>query len=531
MSNEAAYFQATGLSKSFGGVKVLSDVALDIGTNQVIGIVGENGAGKTTLFNILSGIVRPDSGEMVLDSQPFKPINYLAAKASGISRVFQEQALIPNILVYENLLLSYEGMFTRMGQFLDKKKMIEMAQRIVEPVGLDIDVRRPTSEYSFSKRQLIEIARACLVPTELLGIDHPVVLLDEPTSALEKGDEENFRLLISRLRRRSSIVFVSHRLTEVLELTDVIYVLKDGQLVERLKSSQADERMLHGLMVGRDREADYYHEAAQIDVFNNSNTIAVRKLSRATEYTDVSFEVRKGEVVGLGGLMNSGKSECGKGVAGISPPDTGDVTLCDGSPCYPSIHKLVSDGLAYVPAERLSEGMISAFSAAWNLSLAGRMEKFVTRYGFWRHQHEQKVTEKYIQDLAIKAPGPSAICATLSGGNQQKIVLSRWLYRKPKFLILDNPTRGVDAGAKEEIYKLIRELCAQGVGILLITDDLLELIGLSSRVIIMQHGNITKIIDAHAQAKPTERQLIEAMLTEVTTVMPDTEQRNREPAL
>lgn len=515
MNVEAAFFQATGLSKSFGGAQVVTDVSLDIGANQVIGIVGENGAGKTTLFNMISGIVRPDAGSMTLDGRPFSPKNYLGAKASGISRVFQEQALIPNILVYENLLLSYESMFTRLGQILDKKKMIEMAKRIVEPVGLDIDVRRPTSDYSFSKRQLIEIARACLVPTELLGINHPVVLLDEPTSALEKGDDETFRKLISRLRKRSSIVFVSHRLTEVLELTDIIYVLKDGHLVERLNSSDADERTLHGLMVGRDRESDYYHEASQIDEFSKSNVFSAKGLSRADEYVDVSFDVRQGEVVGLGGLMNSGKSEFGKGAAGIVPPDKGEVVLGDGSPEAPSIHKLVGEGLAYIPAERLTEGMISAFTASWNLSLAGRMENFVNRFGLWRHRHEQKVTEKYISDLSIKAPGAAAVCATLSGGNQQKIVLSRWLCRNPTFMILDNPTRGVDAGAKEEIYKLIRNLCARNVGILLITDDLLELIGLSSRVIIMQHGRIAKVINAPARSKPTERQLIEAMLTEV----------------
>ncbi len=530
MSDEAAYFQATGLSKSFGGAQVISDVSLDIGENEVVGIVGENGAGKTTLFNIISGIVRPDAGDMTLRGQPFKPRNYLGAKASGISRVFQEQALIPNILVYENLLLSYEAMFTRWGEILDKKKMVEMAERIVEPVGLDIDVRRPTSDYSFSKRQLIEIARACLVPTELLGIDHPIVLLDEPTSALEKGDEENFRKLISKLRTRSSIVFVSHRLTEVLELTDSIYVLKDGQLVERLNSAEADERTLHGLMVGRDRESDYYHEALQIDAFAGATAFAVKGLSRAKEYHDVTFDVRQGEVVGLGGLMNSGKSEFGKGAAGIVLPDRGEVTLSDGPSEYPSIHKLVSDGLAYVPAERLTEGMINSFPVTWNLSLAGRMENFVNRFGLWRHRHEQDVAEEYIESLSIRAPGPTAICSTLSGGNQQKVVLSRWLCRNPKCLILDNPTRGVDAGAKEEIYALIRELCATKVGILLITDDLLELIGLSNRVIIMQHGRIAKIIDAPAKSKPTERQLIEAMLTEVSPPLPGSDQQGKQTA-
>ncbi len=518
MGDETIHFRASGLSKSFGGAPVVDDVSLDVGRNQVIGIVGENGAGKSTLFNIMSGIVEPDAGQMTIGGQSYRPQGYGDAVAAGISRVFQEQALIPNILVYENLLLSHERMFSRWGQWLDKKKMIETARRIVEPVGLDIDVRRPTSGYNFSTRQLIEIARACVVPTELLNIERPVVLLDEPTSALEKGDEENFRKLISRLRQQASIMFVSHRLTEVLELSDVIYVLKDGCLVSKVDPQEADERMLHGLMVGREREADYYHEAGQVSGASGNPAVCdIRELSRAGEYSRVSFKVHKGEVVGLGGLMNSGKSEFGKGVAGIVPPDSGTVAIAGRPAASPSISELTRIGVAYVPAERLTEGMIGAFSVAWNLSLAGGMDKFANWYGRWRHRHERDVTADYIGKLAIKAPGAGSVCATLSGGNQQKIVLARWLCRDPRLLILDNPTRGVDAGAKEEIYKLIRGLCEQGVGVLLITDDLLELIGLSNRVVIMQHGAVTNIVEAPQHAKPTERQLIEAMLTEAAT--------------
>jgi ABC-type branched-subunit amino acid transport system ATPase component len=323
MENGAIEFRGTGLSKSFGGVPVLSDIDLEIARNQIIGIVGENGAGKTTLFNIMSGIVAPDAGTMTFRGNPYSPQRYSDATALGISRVFQEQALIPNILVYENLLLSHERSFARWGQWVEKKRMIDTAQQVIDQAGLDIDVRRRTSTYSFSKRQLIEIARACIVPTEILGIEHPVVLLDEPTSALEKSDEENFRKLITRLRERASIIFVSHRLTEVLELSDVIYVLKDGRLVAEVDPAEADERTLHGLMVGREREADYYHEGSQRDVGEAPVSFKVRNLTRGGEYDDVSLDVRRGEVIGLGGLLNSGKSEFGKGAAGIVPPDSG----------------------------------------------------------------------------------------------------------------------------------------------------------------------------------------------------------------
>jgi ribose transport system ATP-binding protein len=514
MDNGAIEFRGTGLSKSFGGVPVLSDIDLEIARNQIIGIVGENGAGKTTLFNIMSGIVAPDAGTMTFRGNPYSPQRYSDATALGISRVFQEQALIPNILVYENLLLSHERSFARWGQWVEKKRMIDTAQQVIDQAGLDIDVRRRTSTYSFSKRQLIEIARACIVPTEILGIEHPVVLLDEPTSALEKSDEENFRKLITRLRERASIIFVSHRLTEVLELSDAIYVLKDGRLVAEVDPAEADERTLHGLMVGREREADYYHEGSQRDVGEAPVSFKVRNLTRGGEYDDVSLDVRRGEVIGLGGLLNSGKSEFGKGAAGIVPPDSGTVALAGVDPVLPVIRELTKHGLGYVPSERLLEGLISAYTAAWNVSLAGGLDKFSNRFGLWRRQHEIDVTESYIESLSIKANGAQDICATLSGGNQQKVVLARWLCRDPKVLILDNPTRGVDAGAKEEIYELIRRLSTDGVGFLLITDDLLELIGLSNRVVIMQHGKIAKIVDASMNAKPTERELIEAMLAQ-----------------
>ena len=511
-STTQTVLRARGLCKRFGGTPILVDVDLDVMKNEVIGIVGENGAGKTTLFNILSGVLPADAGEMSLHESAFRPRDYRQANDAGVFRVFQEQALIPNIRVYENLLLSREGSYTRFGQLVDTRAMINAAQRVMDEANLDIDVRRVTDSYSFSKRQLIEIARACVVPTEILGMRDPVVLLDEPTSALERSDEATFRDLVQRLRERASIVFVSHRLSEVLELSDMIYVLKDGAVVERKPSQALSERQLHGLMVGRERDADYYHEGRQFQQQAPSSAFTVRDLS-GDGYHDVSMSVAHGEIVGIGGLMNSGKSELGKGVAGIRRPVRGMVSVGDGGFMSPDVRRLTRQGVGYVPAERLREGMIPGFQAAWNLSLAGGMDKFATRAGFWRRRREHDVTQEYIDSMPIKAPGPRAPCSNLSGGNQQKIVLARWLCRAPGFLVLDNPTRGVDAGAKEEIYKILRDLCEQGVGILLITDDLLELIGLSNRIIIMQHGRIMAEIEAPARSKPTERDLVAAMLT------------------
>ncbi|HEX9790757.1 MAG TPA: sugar ABC transporter ATP-binding protein [Kiloniellales bacterium] len=513
MNDSTPVLRVRDLTKRYGDNTVLDRVSIEVGRHEIVGIVGENGAGKTTLFNILSGVVEADSGQVELNGQEIDPRDYHSATLLGISRVFQEQALIPNIKVYENLLLSHEALFTRALQFIDGGKMIAAAEAIVREGGLDIDVTRRTSDYSFSKRQLIEIARACLVPSMVLGIEHPVVLLDEPTAALEKSDEERFFDLMKRLKARGSLVFVSHRLTEILEACDTVYVLKDGKLVARLRAAEANEHMLHGLMVGRERDADYYHEGEQRDVSDQAVVFQTEGLSSAGRYSDVSLEVYAGEVLGIGGLLDSGKSEFGKGAMGIVAPDRGTVTL-SGHPAHrPEVRDLVGKGVGYVPAERLTEGMISPFPLAWNVTMASGGDIFANRLGIWRSQHEIDVTERSIELLKIKADHAKVPCERLSGGNQQKVVLARWLCRPLKVLILDNPTRGVDAGAKEEIYQLIRGLTADGVAVILITDDLLELIGLSNRIAIMQRGRVAKTVAAAPDGKPSERQLIELMLS------------------
>jgi ribose transport system ATP-binding protein len=503
---------ARKLTKRFGSTTVLDAVDLTILPGEVHGIVGENGAGKTTLLNIVSGLVEADAGNMRLHGREFRPVGYAQATAAGVSRVFQEQALIPNIRVYENLLLSHEHRFTSGGQWLRIREMISTAQDIMREAGIDLDVRQTTSDLSFSKRQLVEIARACLVPRRLLGISSPIVLLDEPTASLEKADEEAFFRLISDIRHESAILFISHRLSEVLALTDRITVLKDGAVVAVLNRGEADERRLHALMVGRERAADYYREARQIAADEKPVVFSLRELTGAGTYEDIDLDIRAGEIVGIGGLVASGKSPLGKGAAGVLAPVHGDVVIAGEPQTRLDISALIRKGLGYVPAERLAEGMIPSFPVSWNISLASGADLFSSRLGVWNLSQEDKAAVAAIERLAIKAVGPHALCSTLSGGNQQKVVLARWLCRDLKVLVLDNPTRGVDAGAKEEIYEIIRGLSERGVAILLISDELLELIGLSNRIAIMRHGRITTVLDAPPDHKPTEERVIELML-------------------
>jgi ribose transport system ATP-binding protein len=506
-------FRAEGLSKRYGPTAVLDDVGFEIGRNKLVSFVGENGAGKSTLLNILTGIVAADGGRMWANGMSFLPADYRAASWLGVSRVFQEQALVLNVPVYENMVLGHESRFDRFGQFVDKAGMIAVAEAIIEEAGIDVDVRRRTGSYDFSKRQSIEIARACLVPSKLLRIENPLILLDEPTSALDRRDEEAFFRLVARVKARGSLIFVSHRMSEVLRLSDEIHVLKDGRRVASLDASDVDEATLHGLMVGRERVADYYHEGRQRSIGPAAPVVlSLRGLGQNLEYRDVSIDVHAGEVVGVGGLLDSGKGALGRGAAGVDRPSAGTVALAGGAQGRPDIATFVRQGLGYVPAERLTEGLIAPFTVAWNISAASGGDLFSNMFGLWRRRLEKATTQQFVQRLGIRSGSPSQLCVRLSGGNQQKVVLARWLCRSPRVLVLDNPTRGVDAGAKEEIYQVIRDLTDRGVGILLITDELLELIGLSNRILIMRRGRIAAEVPAPPDAKPSEHDLIAWML-------------------
>ena len=497
------------VSKSYGPIAVLHGVTLRVPPRSIVGLVGENGAGKSTLFNIMTGVARADAGTMTLKSRPYAPQSYADAFAAGVGRVFQEQALIGNVPVYANLLLSQEDRFTRFGQWIDKHAMIAMAQKIVADAGLDVDVRRLTSTYDFSKRQAIEIARACVAPRHVMGLDETVVLLDEPTSALDREDEAAFFDLLNRLKANSSFVFVSHRLTEIRALCDIIYVMRDGRLSDPLTPDQADEKTVHGLMVGRSRADDYYHLGRQQRVDERPARFAVQGLS-GPGFSDVSLTVRAGEIVGIGGLLDSGKSAFGKAMAGVAPPRAGTVSL-EGEPAeVPAIDKLIPRGLGYVPAERLVEGIVAGLSLAINLTLPSA--DLFSRLGVWRRTAERVAAVEAVSRMGVRSGSPSVPMRNLSGGNQQKVVVARWLQRDLKVLVLDNPTRGVDAGAKEEIYQHIRALTEKGVAVVLITDELTELIGLSNHILIMQRGRIVADIPAPANAKPTEHDLIPHML-------------------
>jgi len=502
--------RVTGLSKLYPGVKALDDLTLGVRQGEILGLVGENGAGKSTLLNILSGVEQPESGVIEVAGAEHRFANYKSANSAGIFRVFQEDATIPGLRVYESLFLSHESSFSGWKPGLGRRKMAERAREAVRDFGLDIDVRRPIGEFDVGVRQSLEIVRAIAL-SRLLETERPILLLDEPTTALDSVQDERFLGLIENLRGKATVIFVSHRLPEVLAACDRVSVLKDGALVTTRPGPELDEATLHQLMVGRERVANYYREDDQTGGDGESDPVLrATGLTISGQLAPTDIEVHRGEVLGIGGLQGSGRSLLGQAIAGIVPVDGGTVSI-DGSPdTTPEFRALIGRGLAWVPGDRHRDGMIADASVISNFQLASLHDRF-SRGGLWRKSAAKAAADEWISRFEIRPPRRDARIGSLSGGNQQKVVLAKWLCRDPRIVILENPTQGVDTGARESIYEVIRGLTADGVGVVLITDDLTELIGLSDRIAVMVGGRLSDSFQAPPGAKPDEKEVVALM--------------------
>ena len=494
------------VTKEFPGVRALDSVNLRVDRGEVVGLIGENGAGKSTLVKILAGIHRIDSGEMMFEGETASFRSPRDAFNHGMAMVFQEQSIIQTLTVAENIFLGREREFMRFG-IIDKRAMNAAARTELAKVHLDCEPALKCSKLDFAARQMVEIAKALSLDGRIDG--EVVILLDEPTSVLERREIDLLFKIISELKSKASVIFISHRLDEVLEVSDRVYVLRDGVVVHETASADATINELHEHMVGRQLDHQYYRENKQRAEFGKP-VLSVRNLTLDGEFRNLSFELAEGEILGLAGVVGSGRESFARCLGGLLPPSSGEV-LVDGKPVRLNRpNQAVTAGFGFVPSERKSEGIVTGLSVSENMTLAAS-ERF-SQLGFIKFEQERSECQKWIDRLRIRTPSTKTPMQSLSGGNQQKVVLSKWQIFGSRVAVLDHPTRGIDVGAKEDVYELIREMADHGVAIVLLGDTLEEVIGLSNRILVLRDGEVSASFDAPVGAKPDQIELISNMV-------------------
>ncbi|TDD64555.1 sugar ABC transporter ATP-binding protein [Jiangella aurantiaca] len=507
MTGSPPVLSVDGLTKRYPGVTALDGMSFEVRAHEVVGLIGENGAGKSTLLKSLVGLVTPDAGTIRVRGEAVRLRGVAHAGSVGIGMVFQEQSLVPNLTVAENILLGAERSAVRGGVYR-WRTMTALAQEQLDKIGSTIDPRARTDTLTFAQRQMVEVAKVLTIEERIAS--EPVVLLDEPTSVLERDEIATLFAQIERLRKRASVVFVSHRLDEVLEVSDRVYVLRNGRVVAEVDPATVDATDLHHLLIGRESGGSHYHDEAQHDCDGAPVRLRVEKLSTGG-CRDVSFDIRAGEVLGVAGVQGSGREDVCRALFGAIRASGGRVTLDDRPFRLGSPRAAVRSGVGYVPSERRTDGIVPPMSVAENLSMAHVGE--VCAGPVLQARRERGLVEQWVRRLGIKTPSPQTPIGTLSGGNQQKVVLARWMIDDDlRLLILDHPTRGLDVGAKSDVYALIRDLAAAGCAVLLLSDTLEETIALSHRVVVMKDGEVVTTVETPKGAKPDPVVILEEMV-------------------
>ncbi len=494
------------VSKSFPGVKALDDVSFAINKGEVVGLIGENGAGKSTLLKVLNGIYLPDAGGIYVDGRPVTITSPRQAFDSGIAMVFQEQSILPTLTVAENIFLGREEEFLTLG-LISKARMNAAAAEQLKKVHLDVHPGTRCADISFADRQMVEIAKALSLDSRIKG--DVTILLDEPTSVLEQKEVDLLFRIVNDLKQRASFAFISHRLEEVLAVSDRVYVMRDGRVVKELGAKEATVKELHQHMVGRQLHHEYYREARQ-STPSAKAILECDGLSKVGAFSNISFTLHEGEVLGIAGVIGSGREDLARCLAGHAKPDSGALKVDGSSAAFRAAYDATARGVGLVPAERKVEGLVASFSVAENMTLAA-LPKFVSG-GIIRFAAEKKIAQSWVAKLSIKTPSTETMAGSLSGGNQQKVVLAKWRIAGVRVLILDHPTRGIDVGAKEDVYELVRDMTEEGLAVILLGDTLDEVIGLSNQILVMRDGEITARFAAPPGGKPTQVDLVKHMV-------------------
>jgi rhamnose transport system ATP-binding protein len=484
--------RATEMTKAYAGVQALKSASFELRAGEVHALIGENGAGKSTLIKIMTGAVKPDGGELKLNGEPLTHNSPRVAKALGIIAIYQQPALFPELTVAENIALGLEhtGVLGR----IDWRARRSRAADLLAQVGAKIDPDTDAGELTMPQQQLVEIARA-------LGADAKVLILDEPTASLSEEDTQNLFNVIRQLREQGvGMIYISHRLEELPVIADRVTVLRDGRTIDTRLMAEVNRQQLIQLMVGRELSAVFPKREVELgDV-----VLELRQLGCAESgVNNVSLSVRAGEIVGLAGLVGAGRTELARTIFGLTPASAGEISLRGTPVKINSPAEAIAHGIAYVPEDRRRHGVVLELPISNNITLAA-LDKISSIRGM-DFKREKEIAADYTRRLGIKTPTIFAPVATLSGGNQQKVALSRWLVTQPSVLILDEPTQGIDVGAKSEIHALMTDLAAQGVGVLMISSELPEILGMSDRIAVMHGGTIFGMLD---RAEATQHKIL-----------------------
>lgn len=469
--------EINNLEKTFPGVRALKGVKLTVNKGEVHALMGENGAGKSTLIKVLTGIYQKDGGTILFDGEEINARTPIEANEKGISTIYQELNLVLFQTVYENLFLGREPR-TKFGN-IDRKKMIAEADRILGDLGIHIDVEKPLKAYSTAIQQMVAIARAISTNTKL-------VIMDEPTSSLDANEVQILFRIIRKLKNQGiSVIFISHKLDEIFEICERLTVFKDGEYVGNYDVKELDQLKLISLMVGRDavkleRKKEGYNFSKAEEL------MGAKGVKQGMRLNGIDINIKQGEVVGLAGLLGSGRTELAQVIFGANTMDEGEIFWHGNSVKVNSPADAISKGMGYCTEDRKVEGIIPHLSVKENLTIA--LLPKISKFGFVNKKEQDRIVKQYIERLKIKTPTPEQAICNLSGGNQQKVLLARWMCMNPKLIIMDEPTRGIDVGAKAEIEQLIQELSDNGISVLMISSEIAELERNCDRIVVMREG-------------------------------------------
>ena len=479
MGERTPMLKMVGVSKSFPGVKALDNVSLMAYGGEVTALMGENGAGKSTLMKILSGVYKKDEGKIFIEGREVEVKGIKSAEEAGITIIHQELSVLNNLTVSENIFLGNEKHSKFTGR-INKKLLDERSKMFLEQIGCDIYPNRLVSTLNVGEKQMIEIAKA-------LTKNARIIIMDEPTTALTDVETENLFKVIENLRKKGiAIIYISHRMEEIFKICHRVEVLRDGKYAGSAEIKDIDNDKLIAMMVGRTIEDQFPYR----DVKKGDLALEVKNLSCKEGVKGASFTLRKGEILGIAGLMGSGRTELAKTIFGEYKRTSGEISL-NGSPININcISDAINNGICYLSEDRKKEGCILGMSVGENMTLCN-LKKYENKFKSLDKKEEAKDIEYYIKKINIKTPNKEQFIKNLSGGNQQKVILAKWLMLSPEVLIIDEPTRGIDVGAKKEIYELLNELKASGKAIIMISSDLPEVLGISDRIMVMSEGRIS----------------------------------------